>query len=147
MSVEVSRKAVLAGAGAGLAAIAVAACSGGSDSGGNASEAGEPQAPSDAPSSAPPGGDALATTAEVPVGSGVIVGEVVLTQPEAGQFKGFSAVCTHSGCLLNEVADGTINCPCHGSRFSLDGDVVNGPAKRPLEPVAVQVQGDSIVAG
>lgn len=135
--VMVPRKTVLAGAGVGLAAAAVAACSGGS----------ETSAPeSSAPESSKPAGEALATTAEVPVGSGVIVGEVVLTQPVAGDYQGFSAVCTHTGCLLNEVADGTINCPCHGSKFSLDGAVANGPASRPLEPVAIRVQGDSIVA-
>lgn len=137
---RVPRKTVLAGAGVGLAAAAVAACSGNSDSSGSGS------AGSSAPESSKPAGEALATTAEVPVGSGVIVGEVVLTQPAAGDYKGFSAVCTHTGCLLNEVADGTINCPCHGSKFSLDGAVTNGPASRPLEPVAIRVQGDSIVA-
>lgn len=138
---RVPRKTVLAGAGIGLAAAAVAACSSGSES----SESGSASSSGSAPS-ASPAGDALATTAEVPVGSGVIVGEVVLTQPVAGDFKGFSAVCTHTGCLLNEIADGTINCPCHGSKFSLDGAVVNGPASKPLEPMALRVQGDSIVA-
>ncbi|ORV83475.1 ubiquinol-cytochrome c reductase iron-sulfur subunit [Mycolicibacterium iranicum] len=142
MSIEVPRKTVLAGAGIGLAAAAVAACSGGSDSSASESPADE----SSAPESSKPTGEALATTAEVPVGSGVIVGEVVLTQPVAGDYKGFSAVCTHTGCLINEVADGTINCPCHGSKFSLDGAVANGPASKPLEPVAIRVQGDSIVA-
>lgn len=137
---RVPRKTVLAGAGVGLAAAAVAACSSGSNSSGSESSG------SSAPESSKPAGEALATTAEVPVGSGVIVGEVVLTQPAAGDYKGFSAVCTHTGCLLNEIADGTINCPCHGSKFSLDGAVANGPASRPLEPVAIRVQGDSILA-
>lgn len=140
--VVVPRKTVLAGAGIGLAAAAVAACSSGSDSS-------APESPDDgssAPESSKPAGEALATTAEVPVGSGVIVGEVVLTQPTAGDYRGFSAVCTHTGCLINEVADGTINCPCHGSKFNLDGAVANGPASKPLEPVAIRVQGDSIVA-
>lgn len=140
--VVVPRKTVLAGAGIGLAAAAVAACSSGSDS--SAPESSEDG--SSAPESSKPAGEALATTADVPVGSGVIVGEVVLTQPTAGDYKGFSAVCTHTGCLINEVADGTINCPCHGSKFNLDGAVANGPASKPLEPVAIRVQGDSIVA-
>lgn len=144
MSIEVPRKTVLAGAGVGMAALAVAACSSGSDSGSSESGSSPAESTGGAESSS---AEALAPTADVPVGSGVIVGEVVVTQPEAGDFKGFSAVCTHSGCLLNEIADGTINCPCHGSKFSLDGEVVNGPATKPLEPVAVRVQGDSIVTG
>ncbi len=82
----------------------------------------QPQAPAAGLAAA---GAALTKTGDVPVGSGVIVGKTVVTQPTAGEFKAFSAVCTHSGCLVNKVADGTIDCPCHGSKFSLDGQVVN----------------------
>ncbi|MGE0220027.1 ubiquinol-cytochrome c reductase iron-sulfur subunit [Mycolicibacterium sp.] len=137
---QVPRKTVLAGAGLGLAAAALAACSSGDGGGeaGSTSAAGDP-----ATSDAVPA--ALTSTADVPVGSGVIVGDVVVTQPVAGDFKAFSAVCTHSGCLINKVADGTIDCPCHGSKFSLDGAVVNGPATRPLDTISVEVQGDSII--
>ncbi len=91
--------------------------------------------------------EAIAKTSAVPVGSGLIVGEVVVTQPAAGDFKGFSSTCTHAGCTLNEVADGTIKCPCHGSKFNLDGSVAQGPATKPLTPQAVAVQGDSIFLG
>lgn len=135
--IQVSRKAVLAGAGVGVAAAALAACSSGSDSSASSSSSAE--------SSSAAAGAALTKTGDVPVGSGVIVGKTVVTQPTAGEFKAFSAVCTHSGCLVNKVADGTIDCPCHGSKFSLDGQVVNGPAKKPLEPVNITVQGESIV--
>jgi len=130
--VRVPRKTVIAGAGVGVAAVALSACSSGGGSG------------SGEGSAAP---EVLTTTADVPVGSGVIVGDVVVTQPEEGDFKGFSAVCTHTGCLINEVAGGTINCPCHGSKFSLDGEVLNGPATRPLNAEAITVQGDSILLG
>jgi Rieske Fe-S protein len=143
--IRVPRKTVIAGAGVGLATVALAACSGGEskDSGGSASAASEES--SSPASSAPAAGEALTKTADVPVGAGVIVGKTVVTQPVAGQFKAFSAVCTHAGCLVNKIADGTIDCPCHGSKFSLDGAVVDGPAKKPLDPVPVKVQGDSIV--
>jgi nitrite reductase/ring-hydroxylating ferredoxin subunit len=92
----------------------------------------------------------LTSTAEVPEGGGKIIDgvNVVITQPQAGSFKGFSAVCTHQGCIVSSISNGTIDCPCHGSKFSIkDGSVVNGPASRPLPPVAIKVEGTSIVQG
>ena len=72
----------------------------------------------------------------------------MITQPQAGSFKAFTAVCTHQGCIVSTVSGGTINCPCHGSKFSIkDGSVVNGPATRPLAPIAIKVEGTSIVQG
>jgi Rieske Fe-S protein len=103
-----------------------------------------PSAPGTPPTAGAPT-NALAKTADVPVGSGVIVGDVVITQPASGDFHGFSATCTHAGCTVSEVRGGTINCPCHGSRFRLDGSVANGPASQPLKAKAIAVQGDSIV--
>ena len=71
-----------------------------------------------------------------------------MTQPRAGQFKAFSAVCTHQGCTVASVANGTINCTCHGSKFSLDtGSPTNGPATRPLMSRPVKVDGKNIVMG
>jgi nitrite reductase/ring-hydroxylating ferredoxin subunit len=99
--------------------------------------------------SAPPA-NALATTAEIPVGGGKIITgpNIVITQAVAGTFKAFSAVCTHQGCIVATIASGTIDCPCHGSKFSIkDGSVVNGPAPSPLPPVAITVQGTSILKG
>jgi Rieske Fe-S protein len=95
-------------------------------------------------------GGPIAAAADVPVGGGVVVKDqkVVVTQPAEGEFKGFSAVCTHAGCIVADVADGTINCTCHGSKFSIsDGSVVAGPAKGPLGAKAVVVEGSQIVAG
>jgi Rieske Fe-S protein len=71
---------------------------------------------------------------------------VVVTQPTAGSFKAFTAVCTHQGCTVGSVSGGAIHCPCHGSAFSIkDGSVVNGPATQPLAAVSIKVEGTSIV--
>ena len=72
--------------------------------------------------------------------------DVVVTQPTAGEYKAFSATCTHQGCKVKSVADGVIVCPCHGSKFAIaDGSVASGPAKSPLPEKSVSVEGGSIV--
>ena len=84
----------------------------------------------------------LAAVSTIPVGGGVAFDnvKVVVTQPTKGQIKAFSAVCTHVGCLCNTVSDGTINCPCHGSKFKItDGSVVAGPAPSPLPAAPITV--------
>jgi len=89
----------------------------------------------------------LAATTDIPVGGGMVIGKanLVVTQPVAGEFKAFSSVCPHVGCLLDKVANGTIDCPCHGSTFRIsDGAVVTGPATQPLTPVPVTVAGGMI---
>jgi Rieske Fe-S protein len=74
--------------------------------------------------------------------------KVVVTQPAAGTFTAFSAVCTHQGCMVNEIANGTIGCPCHGSKFAIaDGSVVEGPATRPLPQRKITVSGDALQLG
>lgn len=81
---------------------------------------------------------------EVAPGGGVVLRDngVVLTRTVDGELHAFSAVCTHQGCTVDTVADGTIDCPCHGSRFdALTGAVRGGPAPRPLAPVPVVVRG------
>ncbi|WP_225850564.1 Rieske (2Fe-2S) protein [Streptomyces sp. HPF1205] len=93
------------------------------------------------------GGPALAKTSEIPVGGGKVFADqkVVVTQPTAGRFQGFSAVCTHQGCTVSDVSGGTINCPCHGSRFHVaDGSVAAGPAVSPLPSKPVKVSGSEI---
>jgi len=128
------RRIVFQGLGALGTAVALAGCGGGGDDG------------EDAPS--PDAGAELASTADVPVGGGLILADerIVLTQPTEGEFKAFSAICTHQHCEVTEV-DRTINCPCHHSKFSIeDGSVESGPAPSPLEPVAIEVRGGTIVA-
>jgi Rieske Fe-S protein len=93
-------------------------------------------------------GTLLAMTTDIPVGGGMIFTDekIVVTQPVEGEFKAFSAVCTHVGCLCNKVANGTIDCPCHGSEFKItNGAVVAGPAPSPLPARAITVSGDKIL--
>ena len=69
--------------------------------------------------------------------------QTVITQPKKGEFKAFSAICTHQGCIVAAVTT-TINCPCHGSKYSItDGSVVNPPAPKPLPPKTIKVDGDT----
>jgi Rieske Fe-S protein len=143
----VSRQKVLLGAGLGLVTAVLAACSTYGKKPGAASESSATTAAPSASGGSAPAAKVITKTTDVPVGSGVIVDEIVVTQPTAGVFKGFSATCTHKGCTVDKVADGTIDCPCHGSKFNLDGSVAKGPADKPLEAQAVTVQGDSIVLG
>ena len=66
-------------------------------------------------------------------------------QPVAGQFKAFTAVCTHQGSVVSSIVDGKITCATHGSVFSAaDGSVQQGPAKSALAPVNLTVSGDQI---
>lgn len=90
---------------------------------------------------------ALAATSTVPVGGGTVLADqqIVLTQPSAGTFKAFTAVCTHMGCTVGSVANGLIVCPCHGSSFHIaDGSVATGPASKALDPIAIKVSGGQI---
>jgi nitrite reductase/ring-hydroxylating ferredoxin subunit len=109
--------------------------------------------PGDNASAAVPAGTSLGTTSAVPVGGGTILGadRVVLTQPAKGDFKAFTAICTHQSCVVSTVSDGTINCGCHGSKFSIkDGSNVVGPNGRaagsipPLAAVKIKVKGEKI---
>jgi Rieske Fe-S protein len=151
-----SRRAVFASVGVGGLALAISACSG--DSGTDTAQT----APSPAESSAPqsgapeasataseaPAGGALAKTADIPVGGGTVFKEqkIVVTQPTEGEFKAFSALCTHKGCPVTSVENGAIVCPCHNSMFAIAyGSVSGGPAQKPLPAQEIKVEGDSIM--
>ncbi|MDH6133701.1 Rieske Fe-S protein [Kitasatospora sp. MAA4] len=163
-----SRRAMLCGTAGigGAAALALCGCSS-SVADGSASDAPASDAPtstgaadSPSPGSAAANGTAdpsmsggptvLGRAMDVPVGGGVVfpAAKVVVTQATAGQYKAFSAVCTHKGCTVSGVSGGVITCPCHGSTFKIaDGSVAGGPAMSALPAVAVKVDGGNLVLG
>lgn len=172
-AVDPTRRAVLAGAGALGASALLAGCSydtsqlrdkyttddsaaGGQGTGAQAPATQNSTAPAgkDATPAANSGGqqgggnpDALAATGDIPVGGGKVFADdkVVVTQPTAGTFKAFDTTCSHAGCAVTKISGGTINCPCHGAKFSVeDGSVKGGPAPTALQEVAIKVDGDSI---
>jgi Rieske Fe-S protein len=99
------------------------------------------------PGSGPASGQELAKTSDIEVGGGRVFPDqqVVVTQPTAGEFKCFTAICSHQGCLVANVSGGTINCDCHGSEYSIEnGDVEQGPATFPLAEIPITVSGDEI---
>lgn len=142
---DARRRTVLGVGVTGVAGLA-AGCGGG---GGSSEQTGTPSPAATTPTgTAASGGKQLAKKTDVPVGGGKVFTDekVVVVQPAAGEFKAYSAVCTHEGCLVDKVANGTIDCPCHGSEFHVsDGTVARGPAARPLPPQQITVAGDAIL--
>jgi Rieske Fe-S protein len=61
----------------------------------------------------------------------------VIYQTSQG-FQAFSLICTHLGCTLEEQGEG-FSCPCHGSKFSADGKVIQGPAQADLDSLEIEV--------
>ncbi|MFG2994427.1 Rieske (2Fe-2S) protein [Streptomyces sp. NPDC048257] len=146
-----ARRTVLTIGAAALTGGAITACGGGS---GEKASQGEPNAAATPPAAAAPAtsdaaGQALTKKADVPVGGGKVFKEekVVVTQPKAGTFKCFTAVCPHQGCLVNKVEDGSIDCPCHGSKFAIaDGAVTKGPATKGLAEKKIKVAADGNIS-
>jgi cytochrome b6-f complex iron-sulfur subunit len=70
---------------------------------------------------------------------------ILIRTPE-GQYRAFTAVCTHLGCTVQYRADlNEIWCPCHNGMYNLQGRNISGPPPRPLTEYAVHVQGDQII--
>lgn len=137
----INRRAVLATSLAATSTIALASC---------ASE--ETTSPTEEPSQAPAGEILLGTADEIPVGTGKKVQvddslTILVTHPTEGNFRAFSATCTHSGCIVSGVQEGQIACACHGARFNTDsGEPESGPARRALGKITVEVRGNELYA-
>ncbi len=74
--------------------------------------------------------------------------KVLIIRAKAGYFYAVSAVCTHLGCIANwKSEEGIITCPCHGSKFDREGNVLEGPAPRPLQRflISLDEQGQLVV--
>jgi nitrite reductase/ring-hydroxylating ferredoxin subunit len=137
----ISRRGVIASA---VGVSAVAALSACSPEVSNLTSTPEPAAPT---TSEPV---AVAKTTDIPVGSGkkfdVEGVQILITQPRAGEFRGFSAICTHAGFVMNNMANSEIKCDNHGAVYSADdGSVLSGPAPRALGKVTVTVEGDDVL--
>ena len=150
MSAINRRRALSGSAAVALGVPLLAAC--GDDSNATAVDPAASSEPDDTESSpsddgAASGGEALASAADVPVGGCFVVAaaKVVVTQPTEGDFRAFSAICTHQGCSVESSTEGDIPCPCHQSKFSLeDGSPISGPATASLAAVEITVDGDAI---
>ena len=143
---QTTRRALLGGVAAVGAGAVLAAC--GSDEPTDP-EGGGGEATSDSGSGgdAPAGGE-IGTTTDVPVGGGTVFQKqkIVVTQPTEGDFKAFTAVCTHRGCTVGAVNGDTIQCNCHGSQYNAaDGKVKKGPAPKALAPKNITVEGDKLI--
>lgn len=67
---------------------------------------------------------------------------------EHRQVTAFSPLCTHLGCAYRWEAEKKLfACPCHGSAFSVQGDVIAGPASRPLDRYSTKIEGDRLWLG
>ncbi|MCU0294489.1 MAG: Rieske (2Fe-2S) protein [Candidatus Nanopelagicales bacterium] len=145
---DLTRRNVLTAGTIGVAGVALVGCSSGDDTA-TTPTAGTSAAPATSPAQT---GQEVTAVSDVPVDGGIIVDsgdtKMVVTQPTAGEYVGLSAVCPHQGCLVNQIENQVIVCPCHGSQFSIvDGSVVQGPATTGLESIPVEVAGDQIVLG
>ena len=142
------RTALSAAAVAGVGVPLLASCGGSDTTATDDAGSTAPATPdeSSTPAESPPAG-ALAKTSEIAVGACAVYpdAKVVVTQPSEGEFRCFTAVCTHQGCLVSSASEGVIPCGCHGSQFSLeDGSPQAGPATAPLAAVEIVVEGDTI---
>jgi len=88
---------------------------------------------------------------EIPVNSAKIVKlgnkPLILVHTETGEYKAFSATCTHLGCVIEYRGDkgGYFHCNCHGGEYDLSGKNISGPPPKPLTPYSVSIKDQSII--
>ena len=78
-----------------------------------------------------------------------VAGTTVNVASVDGHLYAFDDTCTHRGCSLakGELHGTTVTCPCHGSQFDVtSGNVLRGPAQRPVRSRAIQVDGGALLA-
>ena len=139
----VSRRAVIASAVGVSAATALAACAPQATVEPGATESEAPAENTAAPVE-------VCKTTDIPVGSGkkfdVSGTSILITHPSQDVFRAFSAVCTHAGFVMSNVANSEITCDNHGAVYNADdGSVIKGPAQRALGKITVVVQGDAVL--
>ena len=136
---QTTRRTVLCGAALAALGLTAAAC-GGSDGGsGDSSSSAIPDKPVE-----------LGAAGDVPVGGAKLYHEqkLLVAQPKKGEYKAFSAVCTHQGGILDRIEKGEAICPLHKSHFAVDtGKPEKGPATAPLPSVPVRSEAGKLIAG
>lgn len=76
----------------------------------------------------------------------VLEARMLVVNVDGNSFSALTSVCTHSGCDRNwALNQNQFICSCHGSRFDLQGNVLNGPATRPLSTFATKIEGNVLV--
>ena len=81
---------------------------------------------------------------DVPVGSAVIVGNFIITQPTSGVYHAYSATCPHQGAKISQVNGDTVTCTNHNSVFSItDGAPVSGPSRAGLKEAKLKTDGNN----
>ena len=98
------------------------------------------------------GYQALATVAELEAKGSVVDQKsaaqsvLMFENPDTNSVAAINPMCTHQGCTVEWQPDDQIfACPCHGSKFKMDGEVIEGPANQPLATFDAKTEGDLVL--